>query len=745
MRLELPFKFIFALLAVVWLTLPKISLAQEVDSDDDPVQQQIDSLLNLIKPDSPDSIKAKYYNEISGTTGNIDTTIKYALLSLQFCKESDDQLIATNNKYIAWGLWMNDETEKGIPYLLKSSEIFKKINNIKSLEHNYRLLSTFYEDLNKTDSIRYYIYKALEIDMALNDTAKLSKCYKTLGNIYGDKNFKKEAEQYFRKAIVLDSLRGDTLEYAFGYFRIGELYVKKTNDLTANYQAKNILLKSIILQESINSKQDYYSNVRYLTYSALASAYINIAIITSNNKYADSCFYYTKKALDHFLKQGHTANALAAGYTYVEYLLYYKRYDEALKFMQRQEKYVNDETKPGKKKDYYAYLRYIFFSLGDYKNAYLCFEQEMKYNDVFISDSTMSALAEIKNEQAMMIERIDRENAEKLHAAEKRRMRVIIISLWAGLGLVLFVIGLVFRVLVIKKRANAELSSKNSILTEQNEEIEAQRDTIKAQSDEIQASINYARRIQQSMLTPAETVSRIFPDHFILYKPRDVVSGDYYWVGQFDGNKVCIVADCTGHGVPGGFLSVLGMSNLNHIVGRNVSPDTILNRLRDSIISNLRQNDNILTIPQDNGDLDSSFYRSSDGMDVAAYVINEQQMTLTFAGANNPLVLIRDNKVEVLKGDRMPVGIHFRINPFHSISIGLQHGDCIYTFSDGYQDQFADGTHDKFTAQRLRDLLLEIHQLPMDEQHEILNRTFDEWRGPASNQTDDVVIMGVRI
>jgi len=140
-----------------------------------------------------------------------------------------------------------------------------------------------------------------------------------------------------------------------------------------------------------------------------------------------------------------------------------------------------------------------------------------------------------------------------------------------------------------------------------------------------------------------------------------------------------------------------------------------------------------------------SLNRSRDGMDVAAYVVNEKQMKLSYAGANNPLILIRGSEMQVLKADRMPVGIYTRIDPFRCTTIDIQHGDCLYTFSDGFQDQFGYNSNRKFMGKRLRELLLEIHELPMAEQKEILNLTYEEWRGPAENQTDDVVIMGVRI
>jgi serine phosphatase RsbU (regulator of sigma subunit) len=188
--------------------------------------------------------------------------------------------------------------------------------------------------------------------------------------------------------------------------------------------------------------------------------------------------------------------------------------------------------------------------------------------------------------------------------------------------------------------------------------------------------------------------------------------------------------------VPGGFMSVLGMTNLNYIVSQDITPDAILNKLREAITHNLRQSEET---PE------KLTAQVLDGMDAAVYVVNEKTMTLSFAGANTPLVLIRDNKVQVIKPARMPVGISLDMRPFKTVSMELRKGDCLYTYSDGFQDQFNYETSIKFQKGRLLDLLLEIHNRTMDEQRELLNLIFKEWRGPAENQTDDVVIMGVRI
>lgn len=747
-------KFLLGVFVAALLTLPQIAYSQDDDNNEeelsDPIQLEIDSLLNAIKPNTPNSVKAKNYCKIAEITGSVDTTLKYAFLALDFCNETDIELMARCNKCIAWGYYMENQSRDAVPYAIKSINLFQSINHLHHSAHTCLLMSRIYEDLNIFDSTNHYINLALEISIKIKDTANITYCYRTLGDIFYTKTYTKEAEQYYRKALALDSLIGDTLGYAQDYYLLGESYAKDSEEMEDLYTAKEYYTKAVYLQDLINSNQEFYVGIKHLTYGSLANVYIKIATLTNNDNYADSCLYYVKTALDYFIKQSRIDNAISYGNTYVTYLRYYKKYDAALAFLKRQKKYIDENSSPLLLRVYYNHLKEIYICLGDYKNAYECFEKETEYGNAHINDSSMNALAEMKTEQAMMIERFDREKAEAFHAAEKQKMHIIIFSLIGGLALISLLVFYIFRVLKIRKMANAVLSEKNLLLAEQNnklaeqkeeienqrDEIMAQRDHIEAQNKEIQASINYARRIQRALLTPDEAIGSVFPDYFLLYKPRSVVSGDFYWVGQFGDNKVCIVADCTGHGVPGGFMSVLGMTNLNYIVGQDIAPDAILNKLRDAIMWNLRQKE---SIPEE---LSAHVL---DGMDVAAYVVNERQMTLSYAGANNPLILIRDNDVQVIKPDRMPVGISIEMKPFKSVTVELRKGDCLYTYSDGFQDQFGYDSDRKFQKSRLRKLLLEIHTRPMDEQRELLNLVFKEWRGPAENQTDDVVIMGVRI
>lgn len=289
------------------------------------------------------------------------------------------------------------------------------------------------------------------------------------------------------------------------------------------------------------------------------------------------------------------------------------------------------------------------------------------------------------------------------------------------------------RLIAEKEELEEIVKERTAEVVAQKDEIEAQNEKISIQNEEIKSSIHYASRIQGAILTPNEQIDQIFNEYFILFLPRDIVSGDFYWVTKVGSKKICVVADCTGHGVPGGFMSMLGMSFISQIIskGGTLHPGDILNQLRSSVINSLHQT----------GEVGGS----KDGMDIAIYVIDEDTNTLEFSGANNPLVHIRNNELNHIKSDKMPIGIHMRANePFTTHTLELQPGDCLYTFSDGYVDQFGGPDQRKFMIKNFKELLLEIHKLPMAEQREKLHKTLLDWHG-NSPRIDDVVVMGVRI
>jgi serine phosphatase RsbU (regulator of sigma subunit)/ligand-binding sensor domain-containing protein/membrane-bound lytic murein transglycosylase MltF len=281
------------------------------------------------------------------------------------------------------------------------------------------------------------------------------------------------------------------------------------------------------------------------------------------------------------------------------------------------------------------------------------------------------------------------------------------------------------------KERTAELQIANLEIQGQRDMARSQRDRIAEQKKEITDSIYYAERIQRSLLPPVITLQAILPEHFVLFKPKNIVSGDFYWSFE-KGDKVFIAAvDCTGHGVPGALMSMLGISFLNEIVitSDQTGPEEILNHLRESIINTLKQ------VGHEG--------ESRDGMDIGMLVFDKAQTTISFAGANNPLYMIRNGELQEIKGDKMPVGIYERMAPFVRHTINIQKGDTFYIFSDGYADQFGGPRSKKFMYSNFKKLLLELHPKSMQEQGVILDDRIIKWQGDIE-QIDDIVVIGLR-
>jgi len=286
-----------------------------------------------------------------------------------------------------------------------------------------------------------------------------------------------------------------------------------------------------------------------------------------------------------------------------------------------------------------------------------------------------------------------------------------------------------------------EIEAQKEEIQTQLDMVTSQRDTISSQKDLILDSIHYAEKIQSALMPPEMHMKEVLDDHFILYKPRDIVSGDYYWSAFAHGKLLVAAADCTGHGVPGAFLSVMGISSMNELVSRSVaklSAHQMLADLRDYIIHSLHQT--------------GSRGEANDGIEIALCMIDPVNMTLEFAGANRPLYLVRrkpsspeEYEISVVKGDRMPIGIYEQENrPFTSHHLDLKKDDRIYLFSDGYTDQLGGPKRKTFRAIHFRKLLLDLQKLSMEEQKKALMEKHLEWRGEV-DQIDDILVLGLRM
>jgi serine phosphatase RsbU (regulator of sigma subunit) len=331
----------------------------------------------------------------------------------------------------------------------------------------------------------------------------------------------------------------------------------------------------------------------------------------------------------------------------------------------------------------------------------------------------------------------EQEGKIKLQLATLEKQKLILYFVLFVLLLVSFLGYYIYRSYKIKKEANIKLEEKNRTISAQKDEIEKQKDLAEAQRDQIAYqkkhitdSIMYAKRIQTALIPSLELFSDKL-EHFVLYKPLAIVSGDFYWVSAQGNLQVIIAADCTGHGVPGAFMSMLGVTMLNEIVnGKHIlMPDQIIENLREGIIKALKQ------VAEEDS--------IKDGMDIAVCVVDFEKNILWYAGANNPLYLVRGTELIHYRADKMPVAIHYRMTPFTLQKIDLQKGDAFYIFSDGYSDQFGGPKEKKFMSLQLRETLVAMAGKPMLYQGERLNEIFEEWRGDGP-QVDDVTVIGVR-
>ena len=356
-------------------------------------------------------------------------------------------------------------------------------------------------------------------------------------------------------------------------------------------------------------------------------------------------------------------------------------------------------------------------------------------------------------------EQLKRKNEQILHEEEKKALLLYISALAGALIVVSFVVFFITRILKIKKKANATLSEQNGILISQKAEIEAQRDKIEAQRDEIEiqknliteqmsevekvnsqllASITYAQRIQRAALSSSEEMTTNFKDSFVFYQPKEIVSGDFYITEKYGRFSVMITADCTGHGIPGAFLSILGIAAIKEYMRTEedaANPGVVLDRIRTFIKATINSH---------------SESRLNDGMDMSICSFDFNNRTLTYAIANQRVLLVRNGEAITLKGDNMPVGrCSYERDHFVSLSTSIEPNDMVYMFSDGIQDQFGFEDGDslrmrKFSSRRLNETLASLSSLPTKQQLDELEKVINKWRD-TNPQTDDMTMIGIRV
>jgi serine phosphatase RsbU (regulator of sigma subunit) len=405
-------------------------------------------------------------------------------------------------------------------------------------------------------------------------------------------------------------------------------------------------------------------------------------------------------------------------------------------------------------KDASDLLSQAYAGSGNYQKAYKYYIEYKNYSDSLVNEENAKKITALeytyKYEQEKELAEAEQQKKDAIQAEKTKRQKIIRNSLIIGLTMVLGLLSYVFYNLNEKKKTNRilaaqkkEISEKNQklsttleIISFQKDEIEIQKREIEQKNKDLTSSIEYAERIQNAILPKTELLATYLPENFILFKPRNIVSGDFYWFAKIEKQLIVTVADCTGHGVPGAFMSMLGMSLLKEIVLKEyiTQPDIILKKLRKEIIRALGQKGTI--------------GEQKDGMDISLCSINTDTLEMQWAGANSPCYIVRNGELIRLVANKMPIAYFEKMDKFTLNEMQLQKDDIIYISSDGLSDQFGGPDNRKFFSHKFRDLLLSISGKPMNEQNDILERTIKEWinyGGKKYDQTDDITVLGMRI
>ena len=629
--------------------------------------------------------------------GSYDQAIEQYLASLEICEEIGNKkgiAKAYNDMGIAYK--NQGSYDKAIEYYLLSLRIKEELGDRGGMSSSYNNIAVIYAMQNIDDKAIEYFQKSLEIKEELGNIRGMASSYNNIAIIYARQDVFGEAIEYFQKALEINEETDNKMGASLCHANIGN--VQKNQG--AYDQAIESYRESLVLKEELGEKR------------GMAMLYKNISDL--NIELADSIATNEQQRLDYLNK------AIANGRLSLE--------------LAREIKALPQESSAA------FTLQKAFAMLGRYEEAYEYAAIYVAARDSLENEERTRAIQDMatkyeteKKEQQIALQETELIAKDAVIKQQKTYRN----ALAAGFFAVIIIIIVIAYAYSQKRKDNRKIKYQNDQILEANEELKVLNEAINKQNNEIIDSINYAQRIQSALLPPETYISELLNENFILYKPRDIVSGDFYWIKQVNQYIVLVAADCTGHGVPGAFMSMLGISYLNEIVLRReiIQANQILNELRKQIKYSLRQY----------GQQDES----KDGIDMALCVMDLKSMKMQYAGANSPLYLIKDVngtlELKEIKADRMPLGYYESKNKtFVNHDMQLETGDTFYMFSDGFIDQKGGKEGKKFLSKNFKNLLLEIQDRTIHDQKEILEKTLSDWMGDNS-QIDDLLVIGVRV
>jgi serine phosphatase RsbU (regulator of sigma subunit) len=619
--------------------------------------------------------KVIFFDAVGERYYNVDdyeTARFYYTRSLEVARLTlDKKIIADQLTSLGDMYRLQDLNTTALSLLFQAMYLYKDVDAKSELAHVLGLIGDLERCIDQHDDALNYLNQGLEIAIKNNFLKEQTFCYSSMGGTYQLMGEYDKAYASYGKGLAIATKLKDTMRIIDFHYSIGDLLVDKEElDEAISYLEKGIALCML-------------DNDRYY----LAFCHMGM-----------SRAYLKKRDYDRSVKEGLIAFT------------------------------IGDELKAyGFSSEASEVLFQAYAQKKDFKNAYK-YLKIVKDN----ADSTMSS-AKIKQQakleinfknsyqekQDSLLRFTQQKQKDMEHESELKEQKIFAAVGIAGLLIALVIVFMVFRSYKKEKRSSSIINKQKLIVDTKNKEI--------------LDSINYAKKIQQAIIPTHNELKNVFSESFVLLLPKDIVSGDFYWVAKTGQQAFFAVADCTGHGVPGGFMSMLGTALLNEIINeKNIyEPADILDMLKLKIIMALRQSDNI--------------NENKDGMDIALIRINLNTQELTFAGAYNSLYLLRNRKLQEFKGDKFPIGFADTSGQqFSQHKFRLEEKDMLYMFTDGFPDQFGGPQGKKFKYKRLEELLMQIGPRPMNEQREALTEALESWKGDLE-QVDDICIAGMRI
>ncbi len=609
-------------------------------------------------------------------------------------------------KYIGLVDYFQGQYVEAITFWEQSLRIFEEIDDKEGIANMLSNLGVIYNNQGYDARALSMYLKSLKLAEEITDTLRTITALNNIGLLYSkQKDTENLALEYYLQAWQLS----ESIEYNHGVgtssINLGELYIKQKKYSDA-LVAEERSLAAFRLENSVS----------------VTNPLIQIGKIYVTLEEYDAAKVYLEEALKIAEKFGAKLEMTRALLGLAE--AYYETSDNemALQANKRALKIATDLGIQYEMMSAKTGLARTNAKISEFENAYILLNEAIVLKDSIFTKENQEQLNNLRVQHE--IENMLQENEIlkkdiEIKEIKNTKQRAVIFFLILGFVVTSFLIALLIRANKQKRKANTILEGKNTLISEQKKEI----------TD----SIRYAKRIQNAMLTPTEDISVLLPEHFILFSPRDIVSGDFYWFTRHENKIVCIAADCTGHGVPGAFMSMLGIAYLNEIYSKNpeIRASELLDELRRHVIQSLHQT--------------GRSGENQDGMDITAIIIDAKEQTLQFAGANNPLFLYRNSELHEYKPDKMPIGIHGKeMNPFTNHEVKIHKGDVIYAFSDGFADQFGGPNGKKYMIKKFKEKLFDIHEKPMNTQKKELEDALVDWMA-ETRQVDDILVIGIRL